>query len=271
MEILKERTGVELCCWCTKKDRSDGYFHWHENYEICLPINKPMRFRIDSEMVMANPGDIVFFEERVVHQFITDENDTELCIIQFHPRILIGNVDRRIVPRRHITREEILAVDGLRESIDAIVALMSKEKRTDDAHGNVYFRSLMSAFYFLLCRHFGTVICETDATRQIFYTLVDYINENYCDDISVNSLAATFYFSRGKISSVFKKYSGIFINDYIAQLRIMMANDMLSSGSSVTEAAFGSGFKNIRSFNNVYKKITEITPREYLRGSAEKG
>ena len=270
MEIRREQAMLELCCRKSRKDKSDGYFHWHENYEICTTLNKPMRFRIDGELITANPGDIVIIEEQVVHQFITDEDGTEICIIQFHPGIILGNRDRRIAPKRHITHEEILGVEGLGEKIDVLLSLMCSEREEANAQKNPYFKSLMSAFYFLLRRHFGCEITATSGSRQIFYTVTDYINENYCEDISVGSLAATFYFSRGKLSSVFKKYSGVSIVDYISNLRITKANAMLSAGSSVTEAAIESGFKNIRSFNNVYKKIMGMTPREYLGKSSGK-
>ena len=267
MEIVKERAKLELCCRYAKKDKADGSFHWHENYEICRLINKPMRFRIDGEIVCAAPGDIVVIEEQVVHQFIADEDGTEIAIIQFHPGILLGNDDRQIAPKRHITVEEILAVEGLSEQIDAILMLMSRERDTENAQSNPYFKSLMSALYFLLRRHFGRELSGMSGSRQVFYNVANYINSNYCEDISVNSLAATFYFYRGKLSSTFKKYAGVSINDYIGNLRIAKANAMLSAGTSVTEAAIESGFKNIRSFNNVYKKIMGMTPREYLKGT----
>lgn len=270
MEIRREQAMLELCCRIAVKDKSDGYFHWHENYEICRPMNKPMRFRIDGEIICAAPGDIVVIEEQVVHQFITDEDNTEVCIIQFRPGMLLGMPERRLGPKRHITREEILAIDGLDEQIGSILSLMRSEPDTESAQSNPYFGALMSAFYFLLRRHFGTDSLQTNGSRKIFYSITDYINKNYCEDISVGSIAAAFYFSRGKLSTIFKKYSGVSINDYIGNLRIKKANAMILAGSSVTEAAIESGFKNIRSFNNVYKRVMGMTPREYLSGSSGK-
>ena len=269
MEIIKERAFLELCCRIAVKDKSDGNFHWHENYEICRLINKPMRFRIDGEIVCAAPGDIVVIEEQIVHQFLTDDDNTEICIIQFRPGMLLGMPERRLGPKRHITHDEILAIDGLDEQIDSILSLMSSESYAESAQSNPYFCALMSALYFLLCRHFGTDTLQASGSRKIFYSITDYINKNYCEDISVGSIAAAFYFSRGKVSTVFKKYSGVSINDYIGNLRIKKANDMIRAGSSVTEAAIESGFKNIRSFNNVYKRVMGMTPREYLGGRSK--
>lgn len=270
MEIKRERANIELCCRYIRRDAEEANFHWHDNYEICRPLNKPMRFRVDGEIIKAGVGDIVMIEEQVVHQFLVDSDGTEVCIVQFHPGILLGAFDRLGSPKRHITKSEIRAIEGLEERLDSILALMGSEHSAEKAQSNPYFKSLVSSFYFLLRRHFGAEMFGGIGSRQIFYTIVDYVNKNYCDDISVNSLAATFYFSRGKLSSLFKKYSGISITDYIGNLRIKKANEMLSGGSSVTEAALESGFKNIRSFNNVYKKTMGMTPREYLIGKDKK-
>ena len=78
MEIIRERANVQLCCRRVTKNHSDGNFHWHENCEICFPINKPMRIRVDGEIVKVGPGDIVVIEEQVVHQFIVDHDNTEV-------------------------------------------------------------------------------------------------------------------------------------------------------------------------------------------------
>ena len=85
--------------------------------------------------------------------------------------------------------------------------------------------------------------------------MVEYINENFADTMTVNSIASHFYFSRGKVTSVFKKYSGMTVNEYVNRLRIKKANEMLLRGDSVSSAALSCGFESIRTFNNSYKKI----------------
>ena len=48
------------------------------------------------------------------------------------------------------------------------------------------------------------------------------------------------------------------------------ANELLKEGHNISEAAFGSGFQCIRSFNNIYKNLTGITPSEYLKEYVKK-
>lgn len=62
----------------------------------------------------------------------------------------------------------------------------------------------------------------------------------------------------------------LFLNDcheYIYSLRIKKANGLIKQGCSVTDVAMKSGFQSIRTFKNIYKKVTGITPKEYKKGA----
>ena len=98
----------------------------------------------------------------------------------------------------------------------------------------------------------------------INFSMVEYINNHYKEDLNLNSLSSALYMSRNKVSDLFKTYAGISVNDYINTLRIRSANSLLKDGVSISEAAFSSGFGCIRTFNNVYKNITGLSPTEFL-------
>ena len=83
------------------------------------------------------------------------------------------------------------------------------------------------------------------------------------EDININSLSNKLFLPRGRLSAIFTKYSGTSLNEYMNSLRIQNANILLKQGYTITEAAMESGFQSIRTFNNVYKKITGITPSDY--------
>jgi two-component system response regulator YesN len=102
--------------------------------------------------------------------------------------------------------------------------------------------------------------------RKIFFKTLDYVNGHFTEPINVNFLASELFYSRGRLSAIFTKYSGTRLGDYISALRIQRVNELISSGVSITEAAFSSGFQNIRSFNNVYKDVMGISPSEYVKG-----
>ena len=65
---------------------------------------------------------------------------------------------------------------------------------------------------------------------------------------------------------MFFKYSGETLKQYLNTIRVKNANALMDSGYSITESALESGFQNVRTFNEVYRKIMGITPTEYVNG-----
>ena len=268
MKIVREKKHFDLFCKIKKCNLSDEHpFHWHENYEICQVMNKPCSFRIDGEVIDAQKGDIVAISEQTVHRFIIKEDDTDIRVIQFNPNILFGITGKIFPLKTHISYSEIERDRELKNNLDSILDLMEYEENTDNSEKNNYYKAITAALYFFLQKHFPDTEKGRSgkSTKDDFYKIVEYINENYTGNISVNSIAAHFYFSRGKLSSVFKKYAGTGINEYINQLRIKKANQLILRGETVTNAALSCGFESVRTFNNCYKRIMGMSPGEYIK------
>ena len=263
--IVQEPSRNELSCSRRNMRPGEGVFHWHENCEIVLVVNAPCRFRLDGEIIQAQPGDLVFFGEQAVHQYLIEEDSVQVCIFQLHPLVLLNGTGGILPLRTHITRKEILAISGLWERLNSLMLLIEQEGRAAKAAENPYLQSLLIALYSLLCRHFaGELPADRREQKSDFYRVVEYVNTHFEERITVNSVADHFHFSRGKLSQIFKKYAGIGVNDYTNTLRIKKANGMLANGATVTQAALSSGFDSIRTFNNVYKKVTGVSPSEYF-------
>lgn len=264
MEIIQERTRNEVSCGRKNLSAGELSFHWHENYEICLVEKNSCRFRVDGEIIHACEGDIIFINEQTVHQFIIDSDDTIITVFQFSPKLFI-NLQAEAKPlKTHISAEEKEAVPQLGEKLNMLFELLETEKNIAD---NLFVQGIVIAIYYLLKRYFeGEELVKSEKNeRREFYKIATYINKHFKEDINVNSLARELYFSRGKISAIFKKYSGSGINEYTNMLRVNNAKSLMKEGVSVTEAALESGFQSIRTFNNVYKKLTGMSPSEYLK------
>ena len=267
MEIIRESDLYDLFCKTKTYYADRSYeFHWHENYEICQPLDNPCSFRIDGEIINAEPGDIITINEHTVHQFIVGEKDTRIRIIQFKPDILLGITDHVGPLKTHIKYSEIQKDPEIERKLNGIFALMENEVLTERLKVNNYFKALTASLYFFLVQNFPHRVRHThgSSAKNDFYRMVEYINKNYTEKLTVNSVSSHFYFSRGKVTSVFRKYSGMGINEYVSRLRVRKANTLLLKGESVTKAALSCGFDSIRTFNNIYKKIMGITPSEFV-------
>ena len=96
-------------------------------------------------------------------------------------------------------------------------------------------------------------------------TIMDYINSHLMEEITVDAIAEACYISRYHLMHLFKGETGYTLFDYISEKRLALARDLLKAGTPVTEACFGSGFKNYSTFFRAYKKHFHVSPSEAVK------
>lgn len=94
--------------------------------------------------------------------------------------------------------------------------------------------------------------------------LQERLKKCYNEDITLESLAATYRISISYLSHVFKGAVGVPIMRYLLCCRVDAAKQYLTeSDLSISEIAKQCGFHDISNFGRTFKKETGHTPREY--------
>lgn len=90
----------------------------------------------------------------------------------------------------------------------------------------------------------------------------DYINEHYKDEIRLNDLADLAGMTPTAFSRFFKLRTGRSVSDYVIDVRLGHASQMLvNSTLSVAEICYSCGFNNVSNFNRIFKKKKVHTPK----------
>ena len=269
MQISQENQRGEMIAHTIVRQKGQSSFKWHKNCEIVVPFN-PCSFWIDGEVVHAKKGDIVFINSRSVHSFIVEENNTLIGLIIFDVKTMLNSSVKFTPLKKHIKSEEIDDIEVLREKLDNLLGYSMGEYRAEKIEDNPLMQSLIASYYLLLMRYFPAGEKEPPK-RQLadFYKIIDYVNDNFMDDINIKTIAKALYISREKVSKVFREYSNMGLSYYIDKLRVNSVNNMLMEGRSITEAAHSSGFSSIRTFNNTYKKIMGYPPSNHIHITQE--
>lgn len=133
-------------------------------------------------------------------------------------------------------------------------------------HGTAASLMLQSAFYeiiALLATEYSTQKQVPEVHPQIIRAM-DYVRNHYTETITAPQLACKYGLSPKYFGFLFKKATGKALGDYVLELRIYAAKEMLL-GSSLTieEIAEKVGFCNSFYFSNCFKRMEKISPSGY--------
>lgn len=110
---------------------------------------------------------------------------------------------------------------------------------------------------------------NTSNSRADIILKVDaYMKKHYREPINTKSIAEKFGFTPAYLSKLFRDYKSITPADYIIQLRMEKAKELLSSssGCKIKDIAAAVGYEDSLYFSKVFKKTTGMSPRQYLEG-----
>lgn len=92
----------------------------------------------------------------------------------------------------------------------------------------------------------------------------EYIQRNFTKDISLDSVAQAVSISPYYFSKLFKEETGTNFSDYLTELRINRAKQLLDEDPdrNIKEISIESGYSNPNYFSRIFKKWTGSTPTE---------
>ncbi|MDE6936684.1 MAG: AraC family transcriptional regulator, partial [Lachnospiraceae bacterium] len=94
-----------------------------------------------------------------------------------------------------------------------------------------------------------------------------YLSKNYQKDLSQEFIASLFYLNRSYLSQLFKKKTGEKFVDYLNNIRIEKAKELLAgTDKDICTIARSTGYENTKYFFRVFKKKTGTSPEVYRQG-----
>ncbi|MDO4491841.1 MAG: response regulator [Lachnospiraceae bacterium] len=98
----------------------------------------------------------------------------------------------------------------------------------------------------------------TDAKR--------YIREHYRETLRLEDVSTAVGFNATYLSTLFKKETGMNFMDYLTDLRMQKARELLCDGSlSLADVAEQVGYRDLKYFSRLFKKTAGINPSEYKK------
>ena len=112
----------------------------------------------------------------------------------------------------------------------------------------------------ILCRA-NVAFAEKKSLAERIYA---YISENFSLDVTLDSLAERFSYSKDHIIRVFKSVYKITPHQYLLQCRVCYAKILLSAERlSISEIASECGFADTSSFHRAFSGLEGVSPAQY--------
>lgn len=119
----------------------------------------------------------------------------------------------------------------------------------------------------------GVEQTEKESTKELLliHRILDYLDEHYAEDLSLNTLSDEFGYSPTHFSRLFRKFFDYNLNDYIGTLRLRKFFELKAQfpDKDLITLIFDSGFSSVPTFYRLFTKKMGSSPKKYFT-NAEK-
>lgn len=107
---------------------------------------------------------------------------------------------------------------------------------------------------------------ERDHKRHLIARAKQMIQNNLMEETSLVHIAAHLYLHPNYLSRLFKEAEGVSISEYITQIRMEKAKELLGKPElKIYEIAVQVGYESVASFSRLFKREVGVSPKEYRK------
>ncbi|MGG1554423.1 helix-turn-helix domain-containing protein [Paenibacillus ferrarius] len=107
---------------------------------------------------------------------------------------------------------------------------------------------------------------KKDTSDPVIDHVLSVVQERYADDLSLDTLADQLNLSTSYLSTYIKEKTGVNFMEHLHERRVRNAQELLQNTDlNIQEIGVQVGYRNISSFNRMFKNRTGTSPGEYRR------
>lgn len=246
--------------------------HWHKEFEINYILSGAGEFRCGERAVQAKEGDIFIICPNQIHS-IDSSGHVRYDTLVFSSDMLLSVTEDRgsaevITPLITGGRRIDFPIDSANaryKEIKTTTEEVIKLAKLNCAVTDILLHSELLRLIWLLTES-GAVSESGQAASDDpeIRTVIEYMTDNYCENITVKMLAEKAFLSKSYFMLRFREKTGMGAIEYLNRLRIRKVCGYLQAGgTSISSAAFSCGFRNLSNFNRLFRRIVGTSPAEY--------
>ncbi|MDY3929987.1 MAG: AraC family transcriptional regulator [Clostridia bacterium] len=256
--------------------------HLHNYIEMLFCLEGEYEIWLNSKYFRFSKGDLVVINSREIHRIcsISDEGGKYICT-RFLPDMLYTSTssafDMKYVMPFMLNSSNHQRVFKSSEIENTFIPYLMHEicsEFNEKKYGyEMAVKTDISRIFLWIVRYWhnlnlnndNTYFFDEDMIKRMQLAL-DFIAENYGDDIKASEVADICNLSYSYFSRIFKQYMKKSFTEYLNYIRITNAEKQLISGNKpITEIAVECGFTTSSYFIQQFKRVKGMSPKQFRK------
>lgn len=221
--------------------------HFHNALEIKVVAKGSLKAYSNGKEYTINEGDMFFVSSLSTHYYKV-KNHCHVYDIVFDENFFNKACEKGYVLPTHMKKNDAWDTIEmvLRKAWDAGWSSFSLHQR----HGFIY------CFLGAILQYFKPIKTE-NKINAVMLKVMQYVEENYVENITIELLANKFGYNKAHFSNIFHKFLGINFRDYLNRIRITAARSLKKEEPELPEYVIAEkvGFTSWSTYKRAYNKF----------------
>ena len=264
--------------------REDSFFqapfHSHPELELVYIKESYGKRIVGNSVEQFVPGDMVFLGSDIPHVWLNDEIyyqgistlKAKAIVVYFNKDIFgptfYEQKETKKITNLFIQGEKGLSIKGkTNEKIAKKLEKLTTKQNFEIIVGLFEILSILSEsdeINFINNEAYSPI--NTQSKNDRITEVFEYVKENYKEEISLIEIAEIAHLTPTSFCRMFKLKTKKSFVEYLNEIRVSNACKLLiETEKGISEIAYECGYKTASNFNQLFKKLTGTTPKEYRK------
>ena len=250
----------KLCGIQSFEGDSNGHLHLLKSGKLTLVLDNNRKIIVDEPSVIFMPGP-------TTHRIISDNVDAPQLVCA---NVIIESIDKKLL--LDAVPDTLVLPLSLHDDIGRTASWLFEEAFNQSVARLAMIDKLSEMFLLQVLRYVldnqmvqGGVLAAL--THPQLSKVIASIHGAPEQSWTVDSLADVAAMSRSKFATLFRETVGTTPNDYITDVRIALAKEMLKDNVPVSIVANKVGYEHASALARIFRKRLGLSPKEWLKNA----
>ena len=247
--------------------------HQHSFYELLLLLEGKVTYHIGEDSYSLLPGDLLILPGNVPHHPVSGGKGRYRRVVLWLTADYVRSLPNGDMLAETLGMNEddpqgrlyrFHATDG--DALAECALSIAEETRFEHPMGDIMSALLVTRLLILVRRMAVSAEEQKNGTTSSLYRIREvtaYIDENIHRELTLDTIADHFFFSKFYLSHLFKRHMNMTPHAYITERRLLLAKQLLAEGTPPTEVFKRCGYTDYSVFYRSFKKFYGIAPGKF--------